>query len=74
MAFDYSTGWFDATNLDAVDELGERDISLVTENVNGPEFFIGPVLEVEPEEVAVVWERAATKLDCDRGRKLRCSS
>jgi len=40
--------------LDAVNEFGQRDVSLVAKNVEGTEVIISPVLEPEAQKVAIV--------------------
>lgn len=50
------------TNLSAVDELSQRDISMVAEDVDITE-LVGSVLELDAEEVADVGGRAAAELN-----------
>jgi hypothetical protein len=40
--------------LDAVNEFGQRDVTLVAKNVDGTEVIIGPVLELEAQKVPIV--------------------
>lgn len=40
--------------LNAVDEFGQRDIAIVAKNVDGTEVIIGPVLELEAQEIPIV--------------------
>jgi hypothetical protein len=56
------------TNLSAVDELSQRDISVVAEDVDIVE-LVGSVLEFDAEEVADVGRRAAAELNSNgRGK------
>jgi hypothetical protein len=49
--------------LDAVNELGQRNITPVTKDVDGTEITVGPVLELEAQKVTIVRKRTAAKLD-----------
>lgn len=53
--------------LEAVDELGERDVLAVLEDVDRAEVLARPVAELEAEEVARVGRGRAAQLDRDRG-------
>ena len=54
------------TNLEAVDELGQRNIATVTERGQSLEVIgIGTVPELDPDEVPVVRSRTGTEFDGD---------
>jgi hypothetical protein len=58
--------------LDAVYELGQGDVSVVTKDADGTEAIVSSVLELEAQKIAVVRKRTAAQLD-DKGRgKVSC--
>ena len=59
--------------LEAVDELGERDVLAVLEDVDRLEVLVRPVPKLEAKEVARVRGRAPAELDCDGGAEVRCA-
>lgn len=61
----------DLVVLGAVDELGERDVAIVAEDVERLEVTVrGTVLELEAEVVTRVGVRAPAELDREGGRKV----
>ena len=55
------------TNLSAVDELGQRDISVVAKDMDILEVAGSSVPELDAEEVTDIRRRAAAELDGDGG-------
>ena len=53
----------DCAYLETVDELGQRDILTVTEDVDGAELLVGTVLELEPQELASIGGRSTAELN-----------
>ena len=59
--------------LEAVDELGERDVLAVPEDVDRAELLVGAVPELEAQELACVWWRRAAELDREGGAVVGCT-
>ena len=59
-----------AIYLKAVDELGERDVLAVVEDVNCFESLVCAIAEPETEEVARVGRGPAAKLDGEGGAEV----
>lgn len=57
--------------LEAVDELGERDVLLVAKDVDRPEVLLGSaVLELETQEVADIRRHRAAQLNREHGSEV----
>ena len=56
------------TNLKAVDELSERNVTTVTEHAQSLEVVtVSPVLELDADEVPLIWGRTLTDFDSKGG-------
>lgn len=58
--------------LETVDELSQRDVLTVSEDVYGAELFVSAVPKFEPQELAGVRRRSAAKLDGDGRAVVSC--
>jgi hypothetical protein len=58
--------------LSTVDELSQRDIGFVSQNMNRLKIFLRSILELESQKVPIVWKRSATKLDSKSAGVIGC--